>query len=296
VALQGTLDSFALADVLRLLASTHKTGRLRVEGPRDGGSLWFVDGAVVTGETGDAGQQSPAYALFDLQRLQVERFEFVPDDEPPEAGDPVDVDTVIADADERMRYWLELTAVVPSLDLRVGLVDDLPTETIEVDRDRWRLLTVVAGGTSVRRVGDQLGFDEFEVSASIKEMIEAGLVELGDEVNPAELDIPAGLDLVLLAGPHEEIDVEVEDRGSRDVALDVHAADHSYLVTSDSSGGFEPLPEPLPADAVSHDPYAAGVEVGSDPFGHGPLDSFSTFPSSNGASPDESRNGRGPFH
>lgn len=295
MALQGTLDSFALADVLRLLASTHKTGRLRVEGPRDGGSLWFVDGAVVTGETGDRGQQSPAYALFDLQRLQVERFEFLPDDAPPEAGDPVEVDTVIADADERMRYWLELTAVVPSLDLRVALVDDLPTDTIEVDRDRWRLLTVVAGGTSVRRVGDQLGFDEFEVSASIKEMIEAGLVELGDEVNAAELDIPAGLDLVLLAGPHEEIDVAVEDRGSRDVALDVHATDHSYLVTSDSSGGFEPLPEPLPADAVSHDPYATGVEVGSDPFGRGPLDSFRTFPSSNGASPDESRNGRGPF-
>lgn len=295
MALQGTLDSFALADVLRLLASTQKTGRLRVEGPRDGGSLWFVDGAVVSGETADHDEQSPAYALFDLQRLQVERFEFVPDEAPPEAGDPVDVDTVIADADERMRYWLELTAVVPSLDLRVALVDELPTDTIEVDRDRWRLLTVVAGGTSVRRVGDQLGFDEFEVSASIKEMIEAGLVELGDEVNPAELDIPAGLDLVLLAGPNDEIDVEVEDRGSRDVALDVHAADHSYLVTSDTSGGFEPLPEPLPAEAASNDPYATGVEVGSDPFGHGPFDSFSTFPSSNGAS-DESRNGRGPFH
>lgn len=296
MALQGTLDSFALADVLRLLASTHKTGRLRVEGPRDGGSLWFVDGAVVSGEAADAGQQSPAYALFDLQRLQVERFEFVPDDSPPEAGDPIDVDTVIADADERMRYWLELTAVVPSLDLRVALVDDLPTDTIEVDRDRWRLLTVVAGGTSVRRVGDQLGFDEFEVSASIKEMIEAGLVELGDEVNPAELDIPAGLDLVLLAGPNDEVDVEVEDRGSRDVALDVHASDHSYLVTSDTSGGFEPLPEPLPTEAASNDPFAPGLDVGSDPFGRGPLDTYSAFPSSNGSSADESRNGRGPFH
>ena len=37
VALQGTLDTFALPDVLRLLASTQKVGRLRVIG--DGGDL-----------------------------------------------------------------------------------------------------------------------------------------------------------------------------------------------------------------------------------------------------------------
>ena len=32
MALQGTLDTFALIDVFRLLASTNKTGRLRVTG------------------------------------------------------------------------------------------------------------------------------------------------------------------------------------------------------------------------------------------------------------------------
>jgi hypothetical protein len=289
VALQGTLDSFALADVLRLLASTKKTGRLRVEGPREGGSLWFVDGQIVSGETADSDQKSPAYALFDLQRLQVERFEFVPGDAPPEAGDPVEVDTVIVDADERMRYWLELTAVVPSLDRRITLADELPTDTIQVDRDRWRLLTVVAGGTSVRRVGEELGFDEFEVSASIKEMIEAGLIELGEEVNPAELDIPAGLDMVLLGGPNHEPEEEVDDRGSRDVALDVYAADHSYLLTSENANGVEPLPEPLPAEAPMRYPFGA-----SAPFGQAPVETYSSY-NSNGSSPDESRNGRGPF-
>lgn len=286
MALQGTLDSFALADVLRLLASTEKTGRLKVEGPRDGGSLWFVDGKVVSGETANGGDTSPAYALFDLQRLQVERFEFVTEESAPQPGEPSDVDAVIADADERMRYWLELTAVVPSLDLRVGLVDELPSDTIQIDRDRWRLLTVVAGGTSVRRVGEELGLDEFEVSASIKEMIEAGLLALGDEIDPSDLDVPAGLDMVLLASPHGETVDDFEDRGSRDVALDVFPADHSYLVSSDPGvSGGEPLPEPLPTEA------AAGEFTGaaSDPFG-----SFGSY-SSNGSS-DESRNGRGPLY
>ena len=49
MALQGTLDTFALADVLRLLAATTKTGRLQIDGDRGVGSIWLVDGAVVAG-------------------------------------------------------------------------------------------------------------------------------------------------------------------------------------------------------------------------------------------------------
>ena len=44
VALQGTLETFALPDVLRLLASTHKTGRLCLTGVDGSGSLWLEVG------------------------------------------------------------------------------------------------------------------------------------------------------------------------------------------------------------------------------------------------------------
>ena len=47
MALQGTLDTFSLPDVLRLLATTSKTGRLRIEGDRGQGSVWLDAGGVV---------------------------------------------------------------------------------------------------------------------------------------------------------------------------------------------------------------------------------------------------------
>ena len=47
MALQGTLDTFALPDVLRLLASTRKTGRLRITADRGSGSIWLDGGSVV---------------------------------------------------------------------------------------------------------------------------------------------------------------------------------------------------------------------------------------------------------
>ncbi|MGH2685947.1 MAG: DUF4388 domain-containing protein, partial [Actinomycetota bacterium] len=51
MALQGTLDTFALPDVLRLLASTAKSGCLRVRGSRGEGEIWFESGAVVAAAT-----------------------------------------------------------------------------------------------------------------------------------------------------------------------------------------------------------------------------------------------------
>jgi len=69
VALQGTLDTFALPDVLRLLASTKKTGRLLVTGSRGSGSVWVDDGSVVgTEATGTMVEAGQVETLFELLR------------------------------------------------------------------------------------------------------------------------------------------------------------------------------------------------------------------------------------
>jgi hypothetical protein len=51
LALQGTLDVMSVADVLRLLAATAKTGRLRLESGADRGVVWVREGRItaVTG-------------------------------------------------------------------------------------------------------------------------------------------------------------------------------------------------------------------------------------------------------
>ena len=59
MALQGTLDTFALPDVLRLLAATRKTGRLRITGDRGTGSAWVDAGAVQAVEAPHAPHHHP---------------------------------------------------------------------------------------------------------------------------------------------------------------------------------------------------------------------------------------------
>ena len=69
MALQGTLETFALPDVLRLLASTKKSGVLRVDTERGHGEVVVVDGALAGGSAERAPlAEDPADVLFELLR------------------------------------------------------------------------------------------------------------------------------------------------------------------------------------------------------------------------------------
>ena len=58
MALQGTIDAFPLTDVLQLLSSASKSGRLLLEGDRGRAELWIEEGSVIGGDP--AGSASKA--------------------------------------------------------------------------------------------------------------------------------------------------------------------------------------------------------------------------------------------
>src|SRR4051812_7234280 len=101
VALQGTLDTFALPDVLRLLAATTKTGRLQISGNRGAGEVWLDQGNVVGGHA-DARTETTSDVVFELLRHEAGSFEFLPDDDAPTGHDPIDVDEVIGEAEAKL--------------------------------------------------------------------------------------------------------------------------------------------------------------------------------------------------
>src|SRR3954454_25365140 len=117
VALQGTLDTFALPDVLRLLASTRKTGRLLVRGDRGDGSVW-VDGGSVVGSsaTGLGRDASAGQVLFQLPRYTDGSFTFEAESVCPEPHAPGEVEPLLVDAEHLLGEWMDIAAVVPSLD------------------------------------------------------------------------------------------------------------------------------------------------------------------------------------
>ena len=83
--LQGSLEDFSLDEVLGLVASTNKTGELRVDGDRGNGRVWLDGGALVAGScsidadapAGTTDERPIADTIFELLRFRSGSFSFI---------------------------------------------------------------------------------------------------------------------------------------------------------------------------------------------------------------------------
>ncbi len=188
VALSGTLDTFALPDVLRLLASTVKTGRLRVTSSEGSGSVWIDSGSVAHAElVGDPRSETTASeVLFGLLRLVKGSFTFEDDLVAESAGATEPMETALSKAEAMLEEWRTIELVVPSTDVWVGLRNELDGPDVMVDSSRWSGIAAVGSGRRVAEVGQELDMHEVAVCRLVKELIELGLVEIVEEQAPVE--------------------------------------------------------------------------------------------------------------
>ena len=182
MSLFGTLDTFALPDVLRLLAATSKSGRLDVDltGASGPGALWLVDGAVAAVAAPGAHPSAPSVdVLFELLRRPQGSFSFDADETSEVEGPVAAVEELLAGAGELLAEWRDIEAVVPSLDVMVRLRGELMGEDVTVSAAQWRLVVGVGSGTTVRGLGAARSLGELAVSRAVKDLVDAGLVEVG---------------------------------------------------------------------------------------------------------------------
>jgi hypothetical protein len=179
LALQGTLDTFSLPDVLRLLATTSKTGRLRIDGDRGHGSVWLADGGVVDADAERAVDGTPTdEVIFELLRFSSGSFAFDGDDVAAANGKPEDVELLLRRASSLLSEWTELEAVVPSLEHEIRLSGDLSADEVTIDAERWRSLVAVAAGCTVGELASTLGLTELGVSRAVRDLVDLGVADV----------------------------------------------------------------------------------------------------------------------
>ncbi|CAN5815448.1 hypothetical protein BH23ACT2_BH23ACT2_03900 [soil metagenome] len=252
MALQGDLDSFALADVLRLLSATTKSGRLAVASRAGSGEVWVRDGDLAGGTATTAPHASaPAEVVFELMRFGEGSFVFDEDDGPIESSERATAEDTIGAAEALVAEWTLVEAVVPSMQLRVTLAPELGVAEIGMTADRWRVLAAVGDATTVRALGDRFSVTDLIASQLVKDLVECGLVELSDahETAPAP---PAPLE------PEPVADLAALDVTSPEEELRLLSADGGPVVLEDHDDAL--LPEPLPDPGTA---YAADATPSS---------------------------------
>jgi hypothetical protein len=191
LALQGTLDTFSLPDVLRLLATTSKTGRLRIDGDRGRGNIWLSDGGVVDADADRTLDGTPVdEVVFELLRFRSGNFAFDGDDRAAGGGEREDVDALLRRANALLGEWNELEAVVPSLEHEVTLSGDLSADEVTISADSWQSLVAVSSGRTVGELATALGLTELGVSRAVRDLVELGVVDVTLSDRPRPTAVP----------------------------------------------------------------------------------------------------------
>lgn len=189
MALQGTLDTFALPDVLRLLAATKKSGQLLIDSGRGAGRVCVDDGMVTAAVAAHAPHAvEPVDALFELLRFEDGSFTFDADAAPDGPGRD-DVEELLEGAEQLLAEWREIEAVVPSLTSFVAMRSELPGD-ITFDQHRWTTLVAVGSGATVGSIGEALGLTELAVSRAVRELVELGAVDVEARLPDAAAPAP----------------------------------------------------------------------------------------------------------
>ncbi len=259
MALQGTIDSFPLTDVLTLLATSKKSGRLALDGDRGSAALWITDGEVVGGDMVGGAGATAASLLFEMLRFTDASFAFdaaPAGTEPQHAVEATPLEAAMDQASTLLEEWDDINAVVPSLAHRVALVDELPGESVTLDATSWALVVAATEDPVVAMVGDSLGMDEFGVCAAVASLVERGLAtveeplatdrfrsaatDLAEDPARAEPDA-AEAEPDLAAGRIDGPAIDLADRPDRTAEDEVDA-------TADDDRATAAFPERFPID------------------------------------------------
>jgi hypothetical protein len=189
--LQGTFDTLSFSEVLRLLADARKTGALRMDAGV-AATWWLVDGVCSAAEGGDLVE--PVTDVRELLARMVDigfvvarnaggTFRFVADETPPwETEVRLEVEAVIVEIDGLLDQWREIEVVIPSLECRPVLCDELGTDRLEVDSETWRLIVQIDRRRTVRDLAHRTSRSVFELCRTLIELVELGAVSISPEV------------------------------------------------------------------------------------------------------------------
>lgn len=208
MALQGTIDEFPLTDVLQLLSSSAKSGRLLVEGDRGRAEVW-IEGGVVVGGASPVGAAGAAQLVFELLRFADGTYEFGPGGSAPEVDvDPTPLSDCVPQASELLEEWSRITAVVPSRRHRVRPCTELEVESVTLDPQEWSAVVGAGDRPDVATLEARLGLDELACGSLLVALVERGLFEVDE---PAATTTPA-------AAPEAAVDGSSSDTQAQDVA------------------------------------------------------------------------------
>jgi hypothetical protein len=191
--LQGTFETLALPEVLGLLGHARKTGALWLEAGPATAAIYLNEGRCCAAQSGDLTkpvEDAPSLLVrlvdlcFAASRTEDGSFRFGSEAPPWMCPESVDVDVALDELGRLLDEWREIQEFIPSLDCRVRMSDELGSDGIVLDKERWQLLVAIDGRRTVRELVRKINRPVLDVCHAVVALVDAGAVSV---VGPASM-------------------------------------------------------------------------------------------------------------
>jgi hypothetical protein len=189
VVLQGTFETLGVSELLGLLAHSRKTGALWLEAGVASAVVYVEDGrccSALSSDTPDPIEDGPSLrarlvdVCFSIARSEEGAFRFGAEEPPWRCTETVDLEIANDELAHLVDEWRGIQAVIPSLECRLGLTEELSIEELIFDSDRWRLLIGIDGRRNVRDLAHKTNRSVLDVCHALVELVDAGACRVGE--------------------------------------------------------------------------------------------------------------------
>lgn len=191
--LQGTFETLGVAELLGLLGHSRKTGALWLDAGNAAAVVYVVDGrccSAVSNETPEPLHDAPSLLArlvelcFAASRVESGSFRLGAEIPPWTCAEPVDLDAANSELARLVEEWRSIQEVIPSLECRLRLNEDLTIDQLSVDRECWRLLTAIDGRRNLRELVRKTNRPVLDVCHAVVALVDAGACRLTQAPTP----------------------------------------------------------------------------------------------------------------
>ncbi len=175
--LTGNLAFLEVINIVKLLVSDHRTGKLILQREDESGELYVEDGRVVHAATSTF---TGEHAFRDILIWNTGKFAFEPDTRAPQRSVDKDTAQLISEGSQLSESWRRVSTLIPTFKVRFRKTDREPAHDVKLKAKDWEILDVFADQEmSVSDVATKAGQREIDVATTMYDLIEAGLLEVG---------------------------------------------------------------------------------------------------------------------
>jgi hypothetical protein len=180
MALQGDLSEFGLVDIIQLIDLGKKTGGVELHGRRGNeqidGWVFFNEGKICAAQIGNVGGEEAVYTFFTCNAGQFKLYEQVP---LPPPNVRVSNEVAIMEGIGRQDEWLSMAERIPPPNMVLRLVANPRSSgrEINLEADKWRVLTMINGKKTVADIVRMSGLGEYSTFKIMIELMDAGLID-----------------------------------------------------------------------------------------------------------------------